>query len=210
MIHPLSTIGHSDCDQKRFVELLHDHSVDAVADVRSSPYSRRNPQFNRESLVYALREARIRYVFMGNELGARREEPECYIKGKARYDLIAQTVTFENGIRRVRAGLHRFHVALLCAEHDPITCHRMILICKYLRGNVNEIRHIRRDGTFETNEEAEKRLLSVLGLNTAFANTTVVDQAYALQAERIAYTDERNCCSVIEPVSPRSSDLKLL
>ncbi|SRR6266487_549073 len=209
MLYPLSTIGHSDFEQKRIVELLRDHQIDVVADVRSSPYSRRNPQFNREALVYALREARIRYVFMGHELGARRKEAECYVNGKARYDLIAQTVSFQNGVKRIQTGLQRFHVALLCAEHDPITCHRMILICKYLRAEVNEIRHIRRDGAFETNEDAEKRLLTVLGLNTAFANFKVMDQAYALQAQRIAYTDERNCCSIDHP-SPPSIDANLL
>jgi len=209
MLYPLSTIGHSDCEQKRFVELLRDHHVDVVADVRSSPYSRRNPQFNREALILALREARIRYVFMGHELGARRQETECYVNGKARYDLIARTVSFQNGVKRIQAGLQRFHVALLCAEHDPITCHRMILVCKYLRHEVNQIRHIRREGAFETNEDAEKRLLTALGLKTAFANYVVLEQAYALQAEKIAYADERNCCS-IDHSSPLSIEPNLL
>lgn len=210
MIHPLSTIGHSDCDLKRLLRLLQEYHVDVVADVRSSPYSRRNPQFSREALSYALREARIRYVFLGRELGARRDEPECYVKGRARYDLIAKTVSFQTGVERIRTGLKRFHVALLCAKHDPITCHRMILVCKYLRNDVNEIRHIRRDGTYETNEDAEKRLLTLLGLNTAFANPTIIEQAYALQAERIAYTDEPDSCNVIEPTPPSSIEVNLL
>src|SRR5260370_41453936 len=111
MLCPLSTIGHSDCEQKRLIELLRHHQVDVVADVRSSPFSRRNPQFNREALVYALREARIRYVFMGHELGARREEAECYVNGKAKYDLIAQTMSFQSAVKRVQAGLQQFDVA---------------------------------------------------------------------------------------------------
>ena len=210
MNHPLYTIGHSDCDQTRLIAALKTYAVDIVVDVRSSPYSRRNPQVNREALQYALRNACIRYLFLGRELGARREEPECYVKGQARYDLIEKTNSFRLGLERLRTGLERFHIALLCAENDPITCHRMILVCKCLRDDNTEIRHIRRDGTYETNQQAETRLLSALGLKTAFANPAVIERAYQLQAERIAYVDESDSNSLIESDQPQSVEINLL
>lgn len=210
MSYPLSTIGHSDSDQACLVKTLDNYGVDAVVDVRSSPYSRRNPQFNREALRHALRGARIRYLFLGRELGARREEPECYVDGQAKYSLIEQTEGFRLGLERLRVGLQRFHIALLCAEHDPITCHRMILVCKCMRKDVGEIRHIRRDGTYETNEQAEKRLLHALGLKSAFASPAVIDQAYKLQADRIAYVDESDSPRVIESDQKRPVESNLL
>lgn len=210
MNYRLSTIGHSDCDQTHLIATLKSYSVDVVVDVRSSPYSRRNPQFNREALQYALRNASIRYLFLGRELGARREEPECYLRGQARYDLIEKTYSFRLGLERLRLGLKRFHIALLCAENDPITCHRMVLVCKCLRNDDTEIRHIRRDGTYETNEQAEMRLLNTLGLKTAFANPAVIEQAYQLQGERIAYVNESDSTSPIESDQPRSVEINLL
>ena len=198
MEHPLYTIGHSDCDQMRFIEFLRQFHVQVVADVRSSPFSRRNPQFNQEALRHALRHVSIRYVFLGRELGARRAEPECYVNGQAKYNLIEKTEVFRLGLERLRIGMQRLNVALLCAEQDPITCHRMILICKCLRKDNAEIRHIRRDGTYETNQQTETRLLSALGLNAAFANPAVVDQAYRLQAERIAYVNESDSTNLVE------------
>src|SRR5260370_40673199 len=166
MNHPLYTIGHSDCDPTRFVGARKSYAVDVVVDVRSSPYSRRNPQFNREAIQYALRNACIRYLFLGRELGARREEPECYVKGQARYDLIEKTNSFRLGLERLRTGLERFHIALLCAENDPITCHRMILLCKCLRSDNTQIRHIRPDGPYEPNKQPEPRPLVSLGCKT--------------------------------------------
>lgn len=210
MNHPLYTIGHSDCDQAHIIHLLKDYGVETVVDVRSYPYSGRNPQFNREALRYALRKAGMTHLFLGRELGARREESECYVNGQAKYDLIEKTQTFRAGLERLRIGVERFQIALLCAEHDPITCHRMILVSKCLRKDVPEIRHIRRDGTYETNEQAEKRLLSVLGLKTAFANSVVVEQAYHLQGEKIAYVDECDCTKISELSDQQSAEMNLL
>jgi len=210
MSQTLYTIGHSDCDQIGLIAALKTYSVDVVVDVRSSPYSRRNPQFNREALQYALRNVGIRYLFLGRELGARRDEPECYVNGQARYELIEKTGNFRVGLQRVRTGLERFHIALLCAEHDPITCHRMVLVSKCLRKDVAEIRHIRRDSTYETNQQAETRLLGAVGLNTGFANAAVIEQAYQLQAERIAYVDESDCATVFDSDEQSSVETNLL
>ena len=162
----------------------------AVADVRSAPVSRYCPWYDREPLAAALAAEGIRYAFLGRELGARREEPECYAGGVARYDRIARSPLFRRGLERVRRGVGRYRVALLCAEKDPLVCHRMILVCRHLRGLVGPIAHIRDDGSAEPHAEAEARLLAVCGLDAADPSLTRpewVERAYNMQAARIAY-----------------------
>lgn len=189
-MNTLFTIGHSDLPAGHLVYLLQRHGVAAVADVRSSPYSQRLPQFNREALESTLKAAKLRYVFLGRELGARREEKECYIEGRADYQLISRLPVFQAGLKRVQLGLERMPIALLCAEHDPLTCHRTILVCRHLRPSCPVIQHIRRDGELEANPQAELRLLKDLGLGVSNATPGIIDQAYDLQGQRIAYTDE--------------------
>jgi uncharacterized protein (DUF488 family) len=155
----LFTIGHSTLSWEQFLERLLAHGIQAIGDVRSSPYSARQPQFNREIIERALRNANIRYVFLGDELGARRLERGCYVEGVARYDLIAQTPAFRAGLTRVQSGIARFRLALMCAEKDPLECHRTILVCRQFRKGLN-IRHILSNGSVETQDEAEIRLLT--------------------------------------------------
>ena len=94
----LFTVGHSTRSLEEFLCLLAQNQVGAIADVRSSPYSRHMPHFNRDPLQAALKEHGIQYVFLGEELGARREEPECYVDGVAKYELIVKTTAFAKGL----------------------------------------------------------------------------------------------------------------
>jgi uncharacterized protein (DUF488 family) len=186
----LFTVGHSTHSPDAFLALLRRHAITAVADVRSSPFSRFNPQYNRDALAESLGGADIRYVFLGQELGARRAEPECYEGQKARYELIALTPLFRRGLDRVRCGMESFRVALLCAERDPLTCHRTILVCRHLRHNAGPIYHILDNGELEAQADAETRLLAICGLpqhDLFLSREVLVDQAYDIQGDRIAY-----------------------
>ena len=188
----LYTIGHSDHEASDFVSLLTRHGVTAVADVRSHPYSRFHGQFNREILSERLKRAGIDYVFLGRELGARRAERESYRDGQARYDLIAGLPAFQQGLDRIRCGLSNRRIALLCAEKDPITCHRAILVCRHLRNDAIDIRHILGDGSIETTEDAEARLLDSVGLPSEHLFRTradLIEEAYDLQSDRIAFRE---------------------
>lgn len=188
----LFTIGHSNHELDRFAELLRQHNVTAIADVRSSPYSRFNPQFNRDVLEAALRRRGVRYVFVGDELGARRSETDCYVDRKARYDLIAKTPEFAEGLARIRRGLADHQVALMCAEKDPLTCHRTILICRHLRGFAIEIAHILEDGSLESMQQAEDRLLALMRVPSQDlfrGKDELIEEAYDKQAEKIAYVE---------------------
>ena len=122
MIH---TIGHSNHPIERFVGLLLPHGITAVADVRSTPYSRFNPQFRREKLQASLADASIQYVFLGEELGARSSDPACYdASGRVSYAKLAQTPLFRKGIERLKGGMTQFRISIMCAEREPLDCHR--------------------------------------------------------------------------------------
>jgi uncharacterized protein (DUF488 family) len=192
-MNKLYTIGHSTHSVERFIELLKMHGITALCDVRSSPYSRYNPQFNRENLQRALKAEGVIYVFLGEELGPRSEDPSCYVGGKVRYDRLAKTQIFKRGLERLFAGMKSYRVAMMCAEKDPITCHRMILICKALRSESVEISHILEDGTTESLSESELRLLHALKMPQLRLFEKVEDlilRAYDTQSNNIAYVRE--------------------
>src|SRR5437879_613780 len=107
------TIGHSVHDWQAFIALHARHQISAIADVRSSPYSSRFPQFDKSFLQTSLPRVNVKYLFLGRELGARRDEPECYVDGVARYDLIAKMPAFNEGIARIREGAKTHRIALM-------------------------------------------------------------------------------------------------
>ena len=185
----LFTIGHSTHSLEYFTNLLVKQAIQAVCDVRSVPYSRHNPQFNREPLKEHLATTGISYVFLGNELGARSSNPRCYLDGKVQYNYLAEEPTFLEGLRRIQKGIESLRVALMCAERDPLMCHRTILVCRELRSEKLEISHILPDGTIETNVAAEKRLMSTMNIRPDMSNSEIdcIEQAYDKQANDIAH-----------------------
>ncbi len=190
----IMTIGHSAHSAERLLELLVQHSITAVADVRSSPYSRLNPQFNRETLKSSLKARGISYAFLGRELGARSEDPSCYEAGKVQYGRLAQTVEFNQGVARVMKGLEKYNIALLCAERDPLYCHRTILVSRVLGRLGVEVAHIHADGRLESHHEAMRRLLGLVGLpqHDFFRSAEqLFNEAYRMQEDKIAYVDEK-------------------
>lgn len=190
----IMTIGHSAHSSERLLELLAQHRVTAVADVRSSPYSRLNPQFNREALKSSLKVHGISYVFLGKELGARSEDPNCYEAGKVQYGRLAQTPEFNQGVTRILKGLEKYTIALLCAERDPLYCHRTILVSRVLERLGVKVDHIHADGRLESHDEAMKRLLRLVGLpeHDFFRSAEqLLNEAYRIQEDKIAYVDEK-------------------
>jgi uncharacterized protein (DUF488 family) len=185
----LLTIGHSTHTIEQFIGLLKQHHVQAVCDVRSVPYSQHNPQFNRRPLTKKLQDAGIFYGFMGKELGARSDNPNCYIDGKVQYNYLAEEPLFLGGLKRIRNGLKTYRVTLMCAERDPLTCHRTILVCRELRSPDLNIEHILADGSIETNEAAERRLMVMMNVRPDMLNSEpeCIEHAYDKQAGAIAY-----------------------
>jgi uncharacterized protein (DUF488 family) len=188
MIH---TIGHSNHPLERFLGLLQQHGITAVADVRSTPYSRFNPQYRREKLQAALADVGIHYVFLGKELGARSQDPACYdAAGRVSYAKLARTELFREGLERLRTGMADHRIALMCAEREPLECHRTILVARELVRQGIAVTHIHGDGSLESHAQALERLARSLKLTDTdlFAqHADLFEQAYELQAARIAY-----------------------
>jgi uncharacterized protein (DUF488 family) len=171
--------------------------MSALADVRSSPYSQFKPEFNKDSLKDFLKEHKIAYVFLGDHCGARVEDPSCYVNGKVDYKLVAENQKFKEGIERIKKGLENFRIALMCAEKDPITCHRTILICRNLLSAGIKIKHILGNGKIEEHKDSEHRLMKLFNLNHPDLFRTEqqrLDDAYSRQGEKIGYetTESKN------------------
>ncbi len=190
MANVVFTIGHSTHPLDRFIALLKQHGITALCDVRSRPYSRMNPQFNRENLEKSLPENGISYVFLGKELGAQSEDASCYSYGKVQYNRLAQTDLFRRGLDRVRDGMKGYCLALMCAEKDPLECHRAILVARHLEGLNMIVEHILEDGSLESHKEALSRLLRQLKLpeqDLFRSREDMIEEAYRIKGERIAY-----------------------
>jgi len=200
------TIGHSTHKLERFVELLDKHGVTEVADVRSSPYSRFTPQFNREGLERKLHAYGIRYVFLGRELGGRSDDPSCYDEnGRVQYDRLARTDLFQQGLERVKSDAREYCIALMCAEKDPLECHRMLLVTPALEEQGFEVMHILSDGELWSNADAMEKLLEVTGLSHAQADlfppprAELIAAALKRQEKKVAYVDEKLAAGAREP-----------
>lgn len=203
--NPVFTIGHSTHSAEEFLALLRQHQVEAVADVRSSPFSRFNPQFNREALERCLKTNGIRYVFLGKELGARSEDRSCYLDGRVQYARLAQTPLFQSGLDRVLQGAARYRVALMCAEKEPLECHRTLLVAKALAVAGQPVLHIHADGHIETHEAAMERLLDVTGLpkgDLFRSKQELLAEALARQEQLVAYVEEAQAPMTLREDSP--------
>jgi uncharacterized protein (DUF488 family) len=185
------TIGHSTHPLEYFIGLLSRHGITALCDVRSKPYSRMNPQFNREPLKKSLEKFGIAYLFLGRELGARSEDPVCYEHGKIQYARLARTELFQQGLDRVQDGLNKgFGVALMCAEKEPLECHRTVLVARHLVALGIDVQHVHADGKLESHDDALRRLCSMVGVpeRDLFRSTEELQaDAYRRQEERIAH-----------------------
>ena len=192
------TIGHSNHSLDAFVGLLQQHRVTALADVRSVPYSRFNRQFNRENLSKALGASGIRYVYLGRELGGRSDDRSCYEHGHIRYDLLAVMPGFQDGLRRVMHGAESYRIVLMCAEKEPLHCHRTLLVGQELAKRGAKVAHILPDGKLEPHEEAMTRLLAEFDISAdddlfrrGMPRDELVTEAISRQARNIGHALEQ-------------------
>ena len=183
------TIGHSNHTLEVFFALLARHRVSVLADVRSAPYSRFNPHFNREPLAAALETAGLRYVYLGCELGGRSDDRSCYENGRIRYDRLARTARFRAGLERVVQGAPGRRLALMCAEREPLRCHRTLLVDRGV-----DVAHILPDGGLEPHRSAMDRLLAAFDLapdgdmfRRQQPRDELVAEAIARQAARVGH-----------------------
>lgn len=191
----LFTVGHSNLDFEVFARLLADHSVDLLVDVRSRPHSSRFPQFSQPGLERLLKARRVEYLFLGEELGGRPDDPAAYLPdGQVDYRARRRSYAFQAGLERVLKEMEHHTLALMCAEEDPLECHRFLMISPELVAQGIQPLHIRKGSKIETQEDAENRLLGLRGLGAMAENTLfpqergkALEEALALQAAKAAF-----------------------
>ena len=185
------TVGHSNHSADGFVSLLRNHGVTVVVNVRSVPYSRRNPHFGRDMLAAFLQQHGFGYESLGRWLGGRSDDPVHYDDGgRIRYDVLSQSDRFEAGIESVLRGASQHTIALMCSEARPEDCHRAILIGQHLTGFFGvQVTHILPNGASETHSEMCDRLAGLDQQPGMFTREESVSAALHRQAEKVAYVD---------------------
>ena len=189
------TIGYATKALDNFIQQLKRYRIDVVADVRSVPYSKVFHDYHREAIQGALKQHGIRYVYLGDELGPRSKEPSHYDdSGQVQFDRLMQAPLFKDGIERLFNGLDKgFSIALMCAEKDPATCHRSLLIGYFLEHYQNakklEILHIDHFGELEQQDQLEQRLCQHHGIEMDLFMSAEErqQQAYQLQLKQTSY-----------------------
>jgi uncharacterized protein (DUF488 family) len=191
----LYTIGHSNHTIRNFIALLKRHKINMVVDVRSVPYSRYCPQFDKNVVSAALQAVNIQYMFLGRELGARPNDTTCYEDGCVNFEFITRKKEFKDGLQRLLTGIGKYYIVLMCTEKKPLECHRTILICRNLKEHKLCIKHILEDGKIEDHEDTERRLVKMLKIEpTLFEpekmHSDLIEQAYDQQAQNISHRSE--------------------
>ncbi len=165
------TVGHSNHPPERFLDLLKQHRIAVVVDVRSSPFCRYATHFNKQVIQAALEADGLKYLFLGDLIGGRAEGERFYDeKGHVLYGEVARSARFREGIDRLLDGIQTFRVALLCGEEDPTNCHRRRLIGRVLRDQDVTVVHIRGDGRVQSEDEltAEEKFRKTKGQMSLF------------------------------------------
>ena len=187
------TVGHSNHPLEKFLSLLIGNGITTIADVRSRPFSRRHPQFNKDRLAAKLAERDIAYLFLGRELGARSEDPSHYENGKVQYSRLAATTSFQSGIEQVLQAAQEHRLALMCAEKEPLDCHRTLLVARALESTGASILHILSDGSMESQPQTMSRLIGTLRMarDDMFQDYgELVDAACKLREDKIAHVKD--------------------
>ena len=189
---PVYTIGYATKPIATFIEQLKHYKVSAVCDVRSVPFSKRFFDYHQDAIKRHLNSAHIRYVYLGDELGPRSKEPEHYDEcNQVQFESLMHSENFLSGLERLRSGIEKgFTLALMCAEKDPATCHRSLLIGYAVARLWNEeLMHIDHEGKLESQTHLEQRLKQLHGLGSdLFATESdLLLQAYRKQLKATSY-----------------------
>lgn len=153
------TIGYGARSMDAFMTALQAYGITILVDVRSAPYSRYKPEFSKQALAEALARQGIRYLFLGEALGGRPNDPGCYVDGRVDYQRVQARAFYQAGIARLReASAGGQHLVVMCSEGKPEQCHRSKLIGETLRGLGIPVWHINELDQLITQDEAIARL----------------------------------------------------
>lgn len=186
----LTTIGHSNIPAERFIAMLRAAGADTVADLRSVAASRRFPWFSGKNLAGRLQREDMHYVAFGDCLGGRPRASDLYRDGIADYEAMARRPEFRAGLDRLLELAARRRVCLMCAEREPLDCHRCLLVARAIAERGLTIGHILHDGRIESHAAMEERLLALDGAATdlfAPGQSERLAAAYRRRGRTVAY-----------------------
>jgi uncharacterized protein (DUF488 family) len=197
----LFSIGHSNIPAERFIGLLRHAGVNAIADVRSTPFSRRFPWFSSKNLATTLAQHGIAYLAYGEALGGRPRGAALYRDGVADYEAMARQRDFHIALDRLTAEGPQRCVCLMCAEREPLDCHRCLLVARSFAERGLTIGHILHDGTVEPHSAMEQRLLALASASDDLFVTGQDERlaaAYRRRARAVAHRATAGAKSVAE------------
>ena len=196
-------IGHSNYPYDKLIEMIKKYGIDCVVDIRETPYSKYNTQYNREVLRENLKSSGFTYVYMGHEFGAKRQTKESYNDdGYADFEKVIKEESFLKGIERITKGLQMgYKIVLLGAMQEPIRCHRSIMLGKYLNEKGFDVKYIMHEGNIVNQDHIEEDLLnkyfsdrnqlsidSLLG--TDKSREEMIEEGYKLANKEIGHRTE--------------------
>ena len=197
------TIGHSNYTVERLIDMLKHYNINCVVDIRGTPYSKYNIQFDKETIRYTLSRAGFIYIYMAKELAAKRINKQSYNEeGYSDFEKVIKENEFIEGIERLKNGCNKgYKIALLGAMQEPIRCHRSILVGRALRENGFNVKHILDDYSIASQEDIEQMLLDKYFSNrnqmtiddligNSLTRKEMIQEGYRLANKEIGYRIE--------------------
>jgi uncharacterized protein (DUF488 family) len=197
------TLGHSNYTIEKLIDMLKKYNINCVVDIRGTPYSKYNVQFDKEIIRYTLTKAGFIYIYMAKEFAAKRINKESYNEeGYSDFELVVNEKDFLDGIERLKNGCNKgYRIALLGAMQEPIRCHRSILVGRALIKYGFNVKHILDDYSIASQDDIEDMLLNKYFSNrnqitiddligNSLSKEEMIKKAYRLANKEIGYRIE--------------------
>ena len=196
-------IGHSNYPFEKLIDMIRKYNINCVVDIRQTPYSKYNVQYNKEALSYNLKKEGFIYIYMGKEFGATRQSKESYTeRGYADFEKAVKEDIFKEGVERLKKGCSMgYKIVLLGAMQEPIRCHRSIMVGRQLSKEGFDVKYIMDEGHIETQDDIEEALLDKYFeernqlsidnlLGTGPNREDLINEGYRLANKEIGYRTE--------------------
>lgn len=197
-------MGHSNYPYDKLIDMIKKYNVNCVVDIRETPYSKYNIQYNREVFNESLKKSGFIYIYMGNEFGAKRTNKDVYTEeGYADFEKVIKEDIFLKGIERLKNGCQMgYKIVLLGAMQEPIRCHRSILLGKTLNKEGFDVKYIMHERYLATQEDIEESLLDKYFsdrkqlsidnlLGNALTREEMIQEGYRLANKEIGFRTEK-------------------